>query len=126
MDNKTLSNANGIVAVPANATVDQLKAIIAQQNAALEAKATRKVGIKTSPKGLLQFTGLYGGFPISLYPEHYRTLVAMKDEVEKFIADNHDKLSFKNEKGGLSAEQVEAQALEAKAKFQAKQLGLVK
>ena len=37
-----------------------------------------------------------GRFPVTLYKEQWEKLLAMADEIKKFIADNRDRLKVKD------------------------------
>lgn len=50
--------------------------------------------MKVSEKGAVSVYGL-GRFPVTLYQEQWKKLLAMSDELKTFIADNKDKLKTK-------------------------------
>lgn len=50
--------------------------------------------MKVSEKGAVSVYGL-GRFPVTLYQEQWKKLLAMSDELKAFIADNKDKLKTK-------------------------------
>ncbi len=69
------------------AEVERLRA----ENEALKAKTSRATTIKVSEKGGLSVYGL-GRFPVTLYKEQWLKLLALADDIRKFIAENEDKL----------------------------------
>ena len=38
-----------------------------------------------------------GRFPVTLYPEQWERLLGMSDEIKAFIAENRDRLKWKQE-----------------------------
>ena len=64
------------------------------ENEALKAKTTRATSIKVSEKGAVSVYGL-GRFPVTLYKEQWLKLLAMADEIRKFIAENESRLKVK-------------------------------
>ena len=50
--------------------------------------------LKATPKGCIGFYGIRR-MPITLYPQEWQRMVAAAEEVERFIEDNRDSLSFK-------------------------------
>ncbi|MBI4735224.1 MAG: hypothetical protein HY766_04065 [candidate division NC10 bacterium] len=64
------------------------------ENEALKAKVTRPTSIKVSEKGAVSVYGL-GRFPVTLYKEQWLKLLAMADEIRKFIAENESRLKVK-------------------------------
>lgn len=64
------------------------------ENEALKACGQRAITLKVSEKGALSVYGL-GRFPVTLYHEQWTKLLAVKEEMEKFIADNMDTLKSK-------------------------------
>jgi hypothetical protein len=52
------------------------------------------MSLKVSEKGAVSVYGL-GRFPVTLYREQWERLLASADEIQKFIADNEDKLKKK-------------------------------
>lgn len=72
------------------AEVERLRA----ENEALKAKTSRATSIKVSEKGGVSVYGL-GRFPVTLYKEQWLKLLAMADEIKRFIAENEDRLKVK-------------------------------
>jgi hypothetical protein len=72
------------------AEVERLRA----ENEALRAKTSRATTIKVSEKGGVSVYGL-GRFPVTLYKEQWLKLLAMADEIKRFIAENEDRLKVK-------------------------------
>ncbi len=64
------------------------------ENEALKAKVTRATSIKVSEKGAVSVYGL-GRFPVTLYKEQWLKLLAMADDIKKFIAENSSRLRVK-------------------------------
>jgi hypothetical protein len=56
----------------------------------------RGVSLKVGEKGGVSVYGL-GRFPVTLYKEQWEKLLAMADEIKKFIADNSDRLKVKGQ-----------------------------
>ena len=63
------------------------------ENEALK-QGRRGVSLKVSEKGGVSVYGL-GRFPVTLYKEQWEKLLAMADEIKRFIADNSDRLKVK-------------------------------
>jgi regulator of replication initiation timing len=61
------------------------------ENEALKAKLSRPTTIKVSEKGAVSVYGL-GRFPVTLYKEQWVKLLAMADEIKRFIAENDSRL----------------------------------
>jgi hypothetical protein len=57
--------------------------------------APRGLHFKVSEKGGLSVYGLQSRFPVTLYRDQWERLLAQREEMEKFIADNAGKLSVK-------------------------------
>jgi len=72
------------------AEVERLRA----ENEALKTKTSRATTIKVSEKGGVSVYGL-GRFPVTLYKEQWLKLLAMADEIKRFIAENEDRLKVK-------------------------------
>ncbi len=72
------------------AEVERLRA----ENEALKAKTSRATTIKVSEKGGVSVYGL-GRFPVTLYKEQWLKLLAMADEIKRFILENEDRLKVK-------------------------------
>jgi len=75
---------------------EDLKAELERLRAENEAlkQGRRGVSLKVSEKGGVSVYGL-GRFPVTLYKEQWEKLLAMADEIKKFIADNSDRLKVK-------------------------------
>ena len=69
-------------------TREQLEAMVLS----LKTQSQRKLTLKVSAKGAVSMYGL-GRFPITLYPEQWRKVMAERDNVEAFIDTNADVLS---------------------------------
>lgn len=72
------------------AELDKLRA----ENEALKQKRTGSVSMKVSEKGAVSVYGL-GRFPVTLYQEQWQKLLAMSDDIRKFIDENKGKLKVK-------------------------------
>ena len=72
------------------AEIDRLRA----ENESLKKPARGKMSLKVSEKGALSVYGL-GRFPVTLYREQWEKLLAMADEIRKFIAANDGALKKK-------------------------------
>jgi hypothetical protein len=79
------------------ATADLMAQVAALQAENLKLKEARNkaLSFKVSPKGCLSVYGL-GRFPVSLFAGQWRRLIQVMPELEKFMADNKDKLSEKS------------------------------
>jgi hypothetical protein len=64
------------------------------ENEALKAKLGRPTSIRVSEKGAVSVYGL-GRFPVTLYKEQWLKLLAMADDIKKFIAENEARLKAK-------------------------------
>jgi len=64
------------------------------ENEALKQKRNTAVSMKVSEKGGVSVYGL-GRFPVTLYQEQWTKLLAMADEIKKFIEENRPKLKAK-------------------------------
>jgi hypothetical protein len=64
------------------------------ENEALKARAARAPSIRVSEKGGVSVYGL-GRFPVTLYKEQWLKLLAMADEIKRFIAENESRLKAK-------------------------------
>lgn len=81
------------------ATTDELQAELERlraENERLKATAQRTGNLKVSEKGGVSVYGL-GRFPVTLYPEQWERLLSMADEIRAFIANNRDKLKWKED-----------------------------
>lgn len=76
------------MASPVNNDKAELERLRAE-NATLKAKQDRPFSLKVGEKGGLSVYGL-GRFPVTLYKEQWRKLLAQKDVIESFIK-SHDK-----------------------------------
>lgn len=74
------------------AELERLKA----ENAALKtaSASNRALSMKVSEKGAFSVYGM-GRFPVTLYKEQWLKLMAMADEIKKFIEENNDRLKTK-------------------------------
>ena len=72
------------------AQIDRLKA----ENEALKQKRSSAVSLKVSEKGAVSVYGL-GRFPVTLYQEQWKKLLALSDEIQAFIEENRSKLKVK-------------------------------
>ena len=66
------------------AEVERLRA----ENQQLKTQRSRSTSLKVSEKGGLSVYGL-GRFPVTLYKEQWKRLLAMADEIQAFI-ETHD------------------------------------
>ncbi len=57
-------------------------------------KSSRSLSMKVSEKGALSVYGM-GRFPVTLYKEQWHKLLAISEEIKKFIEENDDKLKSK-------------------------------
>jgi hypothetical protein len=65
------------------------------ENEALKARTTKgATSLKVSEKGGVSVYGL-GRFPVTLYKEQWLKLLAMADEIRRFIEDNAGRLKTK-------------------------------
>ena len=65
------------------------------ENAQLKAKGTGgKISLKVSEKGGLSVYGL-GRFPVTLYKEQWRKLLASASDIEAFLRENDAQLKTK-------------------------------
>ena len=73
------------------AEIERLRA----ENEKLKNKSSgRGLSLKVSEKGGLSLYGV-GRFPVTLYKEQWRKILAMAAEIEKFIEDNDSLLKTK-------------------------------
>jgi hypothetical protein len=73
------------------AEIERLRA----ENEKLKNKGSgRGLSLKVSEKGGLSLYGV-GRFPVTLYKEQWRKILAMAAEIEKFIEDNDSSLKTK-------------------------------
>jgi len=64
------------------------------ENDQLKNKAVRGLSLKVSEKGGLSLYGV-GRFPVTLYKEQWRKILAMAPEIEDFIVKNDNLLKTK-------------------------------
>ena len=79
------------------ASEEELKAEIERlrtENETLKKPARGQMSLKVSEKGALSVYGM-GRFPVTLYREPWEKLLAMSDEIRKFIAANDGALKKK-------------------------------
>ncbi len=74
------------------AELERLKA----ENEQLKTARQRAGSFKVSEKGAVSVYGL-GRFPVTLYPEQWERLLGMADDIKAFIAENRDRLKWKQE-----------------------------
>ena len=72
------------------AELQRLKA----ENESLKARGSKGVSMKVSEKGGVSVYGL-GRFPVTLYKEQWLKLLAMADEIRRFIEENAARLKTK-------------------------------
>ena len=65
-----------------------------KENESLKKGASKGVSFKVSEKGAVSVYGM-GRFPVTLYKEQWIKLLAMKDELLKFIQENDSRLKVK-------------------------------
>ena len=65
------------------------------ENARLKNKDAGALSLKVSEKGAVSLYGM-GRFPVTLYKEQWRRVLASSAEIEKFIHDNESKLKTKD------------------------------
>jgi hypothetical protein len=73
---------------------DELRAELARlqrENEALKARTKTSPSLKVSEKGGVSVYGL-GRFPVTLYKEQWLKLLAMADEIRRFIDENQGRL----------------------------------
>lgn len=85
---------------PPSMTLEQLKAELAAakaENAKLKGqKSIGGISFKVSAKGAVSVYGL-GRFPVTLYKEQWERVLAATESLTKFMAENVDSLSVKEE-----------------------------
>ena len=72
--------------------LERLKA----ENELLKSQRGRSTSLKVSEKGGVSVYGL-GRFPVTLYKEQWRKLLAMTDEIRAFIKEHERELKTKSE-----------------------------
>jgi hypothetical protein len=75
-------------------TPEQEMARLRAENAALKARKSSKLALKVSDKGAVSVYGL-GRFPVTLYKEQMKRLMAAKDDIEFFMLENDCNLASK-------------------------------
>jgi hypothetical protein len=67
-----------------------------KENEALKTKKPSRgtMSMKVSEKGALSVYGL-GRFPVTLYKEQWQKLLAISEDIKKFIEENDDQLKTK-------------------------------
>ena len=65
-----------------------------RENEALKARAARPTTIRVSEKGAVSVYGLVR-FPVTLYKEQWLKLLAMVEEIQRFIAEHESELKTK-------------------------------
>jgi hypothetical protein len=65
------------------------------ENEALKAKSKGSTSIRVSEKGGVSVYGL-GRFPVTLYKEQWQKLLAMAEDIKRFIAENESRLKTKD------------------------------
>lgn len=65
------------------------------ENEALKAKTKGSTSIRVSEKGGVSVYGL-GRFPVTLYKEQWLKLLAMAEDIKRFIAENESRLKTKD------------------------------
>jgi hypothetical protein len=64
------------------------------ENEALRAKPGRGLSLKVSEKGAVSLYGLRR-FPVTFYADEWEKVLAMADEIRRFVQDNEAKLKRK-------------------------------
>lgn len=79
-------------------TAEEMELRIKQLEAQLAAgkNSSPSLSCKVSEKGAVSVYGL-GRFPVTLYSAQWAKLIAVIPQLEKFMADNQDKLAVKGE-----------------------------
>ena len=72
------------------AEIERLRA----ENDKLKSKPARGLTLKVSEKGGVSLYGV-GRFPVTLYKEQWRRILAMATEIEAFIEENESSLKAK-------------------------------
>ena len=86
--------------VDGSLTMPEVSAIISSQQA-LAATPTRQPGalhFKVSDKGAVSVYGLQARFPVTLYGDQWKRLLAHREQLEGFMETNKSKLSVKQPK----------------------------
>ena len=72
----------------------ELERLRAENETLKQGRRGGAISFKVSEKGAVSVYGL-GRFPVTLYQEQWRKLLAMSDEIQQFIEQNKDKLKVK-------------------------------
>lgn len=86
--------------VDGSLTMPEVSAIISSQQA-LAATPVRQPGalhLKVSDKGAVSVYGLQARFPVTLYGDQWKRLLAHREQLEGFMETNKSKLSVKQPK----------------------------
>jgi hypothetical protein len=78
-------------------TDEDLQAEIARlkaENESLKQRRSSAVSLKVSEKGAVSVYGL-GRFPVTLYQEQWKKLLALSEDIKAFIEENQSKLKVK-------------------------------
>ena len=73
----------------------ELERLKAENEALKKKKSPGTLSMKVSEKGALSVYGM-GRFPVTLYKEQWLKLLGIADDIQKFIAENNDKLKVKD------------------------------
>ena len=74
---------------------DELERLRAENAALKQKKGTPgTLSMKVSEKGALSIYGM-GRFPVTLYKEQWLKLLAITEDIKKFIGENEDRLKTK-------------------------------
>jgi hypothetical protein len=79
-------------------TEDELRAElerVKRENEALKSRSRSATSLKVSEKGGVSVYGL-GRFPVTLYKEQWLKLLAMADEIRRFIDENAGRLKTRD------------------------------
>jgi hypothetical protein len=79
-------------------TEDELRAElerVKRENEALKSRPRSTTSLKVSEKGGVSVYGL-GRFPVTLYKEQWLKLLAMSDEIRRFIDENASRLKTRD------------------------------
>ncbi|MCI0547326.1 MAG: hypothetical protein L0027_08575 [Candidatus Rokubacteria bacterium] len=66
-----------------------------QENAALRARTSPGASLRVSAKGAVSVYGL-GRFPVTLYKEQWTKLLAMAEDIKRFIQEHEAELKSKD------------------------------
>ena len=73
----------------------ELERLRAENEALKKSKKPGTLSMKVSEKGALSIYGM-GRFPVTLYKEQWTKLLAIADDIKKFIEENNDRLKAKD------------------------------